>query len=221
MTRPEVLLQLRGVSKTYRSEGEAITALQQVDLDLAAGELTVLVGPSGSGKSTLLFVAGGWEQPDSGNVRTGGPLPDRPIAAMTWDQVAFVPQAVGLLDELTVRDNVEMAARFLGIDDAGRADTLLAQLHLDPLASRRPPEVSRGEQQRAAVARALLLRPPLLLADEPTAHQDHLRGALVLGAIRATADAGAACLVTSHDPASLNYADRVIQMTDGRVASGG
>jgi putative ABC transport system ATP-binding protein len=103
------------------------------------------------------------------------------------------------------------------VDDGGRADVLLAQLHLDRLASRRPPEVSRGEQQRAAVARALLLNPPLLLADEPTAHQDHERGALVLGAIRAAASAGAACLVTSHDPATLDYADRVIQMSDGRV----
>lgn len=212
------MLRLRAVRKTYHREGETITALDGVDLDLAPGELTVLVGPSGSGKSTLMFVAGGWEQPDSGSVSAGGVLPDHPVQTMTWDQVAFVPQAIGLLDELTVRDNVEMAARFLGLDDGRRVDELLVLLHLDRLAARRPPEVSRGEQQRAAVARALLLRPPLLLADEPTAHQDHERGALVLDALRTATDAGAACLVTSHDPASLAYADRVIRMSDGTVA---
>ncbi|MGW4589415.1 ABC transporter ATP-binding protein [Amycolatopsis thermoflava] len=204
------MLSLRGVRKSYGGT----PALRPVDVELAAGELVVLTGPSGSGKSTLLMIAGGWETPDGGEVVPHPPLPDLPVERMSWQDLGFVPQSISLFEELTLADNLALARGSAG------GGELLDALELGHLAERRPGEVSRGEQQRAAVARALVASPALVIADEPTSHQDHRRAQLVLGLLRAAADRGAAVLIASHDPAVVSRADREIRLGAGAVTRG-
>lgn len=197
------VLALRRVSKSYAGRG---TVLDGVDLDVAAGEVVAIAGRSGSGKTTLLTIVAGWEHPDAGSVE----LP----AGRAWSALALVPQALGLLDELTIGENVALPGRL-----AGQAHVdLLDELGIDHLVDRHPDEVSLGEQQRAAVARAAALRPALLVADEPVAHQDRRRGEAVLAALRhLAADAGTACLLATHDELALAAADRVLELHAGHL----
>jgi ABC-type lipoprotein export system ATPase subunit len=213
----EPLLEARGLDKSYRRGTERVHALRGVDLALYPGELVALVGPSGSGKSSLLGLLAGWEPPDAGQLTwaMGGP------AAPAWSELATVPQALGLLDDLTVRENVALPVRLrLGPGRAreGRTEELLGLFGLAELADRAPSETSLGQQQRAAVARALVLSPQLVLADEPSAHQDAAWVHDVFAALRQVVhDRGAACLVATHDPDALAFADRVLHLVDGEL----
>jgi putative ABC transport system ATP-binding protein len=196
---------VRGVTKHY---GNTI-AVDDVSLDLAAGETGVLLGRSGSGKSTLLMVLGGWLPPDAG---------DTGIASTAWSEVGYMPQRFGLLPELTVAENVALPLRVSHAEDDERVATLLGLLALADLASRPPTETSIGQQQRVALARALVQRPAILLADEPSSHQDRRSADRVWEAIAAARAEGTACLVATHDEAAAAYADRVWQIADGRLA---
>lgn len=216
MTMPGPVLSVSGVRKSYTG----VAALRPVDLALAPGELVVLTGPSGSGKSTLLMIVGGWETPDEGEVVAHPPLPDVPMHAMSWQQVAFVPQSIGLLDELTIRENLAFAARLGGERAVAGVAGLLSSLDLDALADRLPAEVSGGERQRAAVGRALAAEATLVLADEPTSHQDRKRTTAILAALRSAADTGTAVLVASHDPVVHDFADREIALDHGELSAG-
>lgn len=216
-----VSIQVVDADKSYRRGSEVVHALRSVSLSVASGELVALVGPSGSGKSTLLFALAGWETLDAGSTQVLGATPfDR-----RWGEVAVVPQALGLINELTLRENAALPARLGGLSAesqkaaAGELERLLAALHLDAVAHRRPSSTSLGEQQRAAVARALVLAPPVVLADEPSTHQDHLRAGLVFHLLRGAVERGAAVVAATHDPASYDYADRVVEMRDGAVVS--
>ena len=194
------------VHKRYGS----LEALRGVSLTLEPGELLVLVGPSGSGKTTLLNVVAGWEEPDRGSVAFGtGP---------SWDDLAVVPQAPGLLAELTLLENVLLPARLRRRDGAADvAAGLLERLGLDDLHGRFPDEVSHGQQQRAAIARALVLGPRAIAADEPTAHLDAASAQLVLDLLSQVIEGGTACLVTTHDPHVVAAATRVVHLHDGLV----
>jgi putative ABC transport system ATP-binding protein len=214
---------VENLTKRYRRGSETVTALDDVSLVLAPGELTVAAGPSGSGKTTLLSIMAGFETADAGVVRFDSPLPagSDPLA-MTWRDLAFVPQALALLDELSVRENVDLPALLdpPAADERGEpADDLLARFEIGHLADRYPSMTSGGEQQRTAVARALRLHPPLLLGDEPTGHQDRGRIDLVIGILRAHAYAGNVVLISSHDEAVISAADRVLTLADGRLVS--
>jgi putative ABC transport system ATP-binding protein len=206
-----------GLVKRYRRGAETVTALAGVDLRVAAGELVALVGPSGSGKSTLLAVLCGWETPDEGRLAHAGT--DRRPDAAGWDELALVPQALGLVADLSLADNVLLPARLRGSlrAEQPRAAQLLEDFGLTALAGRLPAQASLGEQQRAAVARALLLRPALLLADEPTAHQDRGHADRLLDAVAEAAHRGSAVLVATHDEQAWERADRVLAMRDGRL----
>ena len=193
------VLSMTGVSKTYGD----VPALRQVDLTLLPGELVVVTGPSGSGKSTLLMIAGGWETTDSGQV-----TPE--VSGKSWQDVGFVPQSISLLDELTVTENLAFARN---PRSAAGLEALLDGLDLTRFADRTPGEISRGEQQRTAVARALAADAALVLADEPTSHQDRRRATMVLENLRRAADRGAAVLIASHDPAVHDYADRGLDLS--------
>lgn len=205
-----------GVRRWFRSGDERIVPVDGVDLDVHAGEVVVLTGPSGSGKTTLLQVLAGFHPPDEGIVRwgaTGDGTPD-------WHAVAVVPQSLGLLAELTAAENVAMPLLARGDEPAaaGRlAHEMLAALDADHLAERLVGEASLGQQQRVAVARALVGRPSILVADEPTSHQDAEHAGLVLAAVRTAAGLGTACVIAGHDPRLATVADRVVRLVDGRI----
>ena len=217
----EPVLGATGVSKAYRRGAERVVALEDVSFRLAAGEFVTVSGPSGSGKTTLVNVLAGWETPDVGEVRWADEQVDP--AAPDWWALAIAPQRLGLLDELTVHENVELPLRLrfgAGRDDtAERVDTALETFGLHALAHRLPYEVSLGEQQRTALARALVVQPRVLLADEPTGHQDAGWAAGVITGLRQARDAGTAVLVATHDDEVIVRADRAVELRDGRVAA--
>lgn len=208
MTGP-VLVSVEGVEVRI---GRAL-ALPPVDLAVTGGEVVVVHGPSGSGKTTLLGVLAGWLEPTAGRVRWGPPLDGADRAR--WHRTTVVPQLLGLLPELSLLENVAVAHRLAGAPwPASRQAALgaLADVGIADLADRRPDEVSLGQQQRAAVARALTTGPALVLADEPSAHLDAGTTTLVLDALRRAARSGSAVVVASHDPAVLAAADRRVAL---------
>ncbi len=210
---PESVVRLRGVTKTYGRGDEAVHALRDVNLEARAGEVVGLVGRSGSGKTTLLNVAAGWELPDEGQVESPGD------GAGGWSEIAVLPQHLGLMDELSVRENVEYPARMAGELDERRdlIDDLIEALGLGELGSRYPGETSLGEQQRVALARAVVLRPRLLIADEPTGHQDAGWASRIMWTLRSAAGAGSCCVIATHDRELIDQLDRGYSMSDGRL----
>jgi putative ABC transport system ATP-binding protein len=210
-----VTISVRHVTRRFRRGAESVTALDEVSMDLYPGELTVAAGPSGSGKTTLLSVIAGYERADAGSVTSDG----RPTAGLAWPALGFVPQSLTLLDELTVAENVDLPWRLNPGVPGWSTEELLELLEIGHLAGRYPSQVSGGEQQRTALGRALRLRPDILLADEPTGHQDRARVDLVLGILRQHAYAGHVVLISSHDEAVISLADRVVTLADGRVVA--
>lgn len=204
--------------KTYAQGGKRLTVLDDVSLVLHRGRLASVFGRSGSGKTTLLNVLFGWENPDSGALwRLGDD--ERAGSEPGWHELALVPQKFGLIDELTVRENVEYPSRLarrLAEDRAG-IEALLMELALQPLADRFPAEISVGEQQRVALARALAVVPRILLADEPSGHQDATSARQVLAAMRAATSAGTSGLVATHNEALAPQLDMAYRMQGGRL----
>jgi putative ABC transport system ATP-binding protein len=219
-TSPETelrfILDANGLSKAYRRGEEVVHALDDVSLTLRAGELVGLVGRSGSGKTTLLNVIAGWEHADGGTIDRVGTH-----AIPGWDELAVVPQKLGLFDELSVRENLEYPARLHDrLEELGeRVDELMEDLGIAHLAARYPKETSLGEQQRTAVARALVLAPTLVLADEPTGHQDAVSERRVLEAFGRAAAEGGSCLIATHNASLAPRLDRVLEMADGRLSA--
>jgi putative ABC transport system ATP-binding protein len=204
------VLRVDGLAKAYG----ATRAVDGASLDLAAGELGVLLGRSGSGKSTLLMMLGGWLPADAGRVEIAGVAGG---ATPGWAAVGYLAQRFGLLPELSVAENVALPFRLAGLPDEGRVELLLDRLGLSALAGRYPAETSVGQQQRVALARALALRPSLLLADEPSSHQDAGFAGRTWDVLLEARDEGTACLVATHDPAAAERADRVWEIADGRL----
>lgn len=215
------VVEAQGLEKVYRRGPEEVHALRGASFALASGEIVALVGPSGSGKTTLLNVIVGWESPDGGEIvwsdgarRQGLDLP--------WAEVAILPQSHGLVEELSVRENVELPARLSGRLDreaSTRTGELLDELGLSALADRAPAECSIGEQQRTALGRALVQSPRLLLADEPTGHQDSVWAGEVFRILVRAAKQGTACLVATHNQEAVRWVDRVLTIRDGDVHS--
>jgi ABC-type lipoprotein export system ATPase subunit len=207
------LLEVRGLQRHYQLGPEVVRALDGVDLDLSSGELVAVTGPSGSGKTSLLHVLVGWEQPDEGYVTWAFPTD----GSSAWHDLAVLPQRLGLMEEVSIKENVALPARLAPERATEDVPALLAELGLTDLAERLPTEVSLGEQQRSALARALVLRPRVLLADEPTGHQDEGWARTVVAALQRRCGEGMGALVVSHDPQVLERADRVLSMTDGQL----
>jgi len=220
--RVSTVVDARGLDKAYRRGDEQVHALRGVSLRLHPGELVALVGPSGSGKSTLLNVLCGWEHPDAGRLdwteALAGTAPER----LPWGRLAIVPQALGLLDDLSVEENILLPARLTGrlAELRPHAAELMSALGIAHLAARYPRQTSLGEQQRCAASRALLLSPTLLLADEPTAHQDAGWTNALFTAFRDLLRHGGCCLIATHNPETWGYADRVLSMSDGELREG-
>lgn len=220
-TRGDSVAEVSGLTKTYRRGPEEVHALDQVSLRLEPGRMIGLMGRSGSGKTTLLNVLAGWERADAGSVVWLGDREAR-LAERRWHEIAVLPQKFGLIEELTVRENIEYPARLHGSLESvrTRVEKLLGALGLEELERRAPSETSVGQQQRTALARALVLRPRLLLADEPSGHQDATWARGVFGCLRAAAADGTACLVATHNEEVSAYFDEVVRMANGRVEQG-
>jgi ABC-type lipoprotein export system ATPase subunit len=216
---PEELVVARGLVKIHGRGRAARRVLEGVDIDLRPGELVALVGPSGSGKSTLLHLIGGLDRPDGGLLRVAGVRLDnaseRTLAELRRHHIGFVFQFFHLIPELTGEENVQLAARMNG--GRRRAQRLIEDLGLGHLSHSRPHELSGGEQQRFALARALVNDPSLILADEPTGNLDSKSGAQVLALLRGLASEGRAVLLVTHDHDATGMADRVLTLRDGRL----
>ena len=216
------MLTAKDISKTYAGRTGPVQALAGVALEIQAGEFVAVQGPSGCGKTTLLLVLGALLSPEAGTVTLDG---TDPYAADGETRARFRARHVGsvfqqfhLIPYLSVRDNVRTAA--LALDEPGaddRADALIARFGLSARAGHVPSELSVGERQRAALARALLNRPKLVLADEPTGNLDEASGATVLSALAEYAREGGAVLMVTHDPRASGMAHRVLTMHAGRL----
>ncbi|HET9015040.1 MAG TPA: ABC transporter ATP-binding protein [Thermomicrobiaceae bacterium] len=218
------LIRLSDVSKLYQTGRRSIVALDHVDLTIASGEWVAVLGPSGCGKSTLLNLLSGIDQPSSGSVEIDGvvlsDLGEERLAHWRGTAVGIVFQFFQLMPTLTAVENV-----LLPMDLAGRryqrerATRLLERVGLEDLADHLPNELSGGEQQRVAIARALANEPGLILADEPTGNLDSAAGQRVLELLDEMWRAGKTIILVTHDRTVANYASRVIEMRDGRIAS--
>ncbi len=216
------LVALTHASKSY-GDKVVTPALVPTDLELRAGELTLLLGPSGSGKTTLLNLIGGLDRPTEGRVvvdgRDLGALSRRELTLFRRELLGFVFQFFNLVPNLTARENILVAAELTGATRED-ADRWLARVGLEGLGDRFPSELSGGQQQRVAIARALAKRPRLLLADEPTGALDHESGEKIVELLVEAAHVeGCAVVVVTHDEDLVRHADRVIRLRDGRIAA--
>lgn len=196
------LVEMRGASRLW----DGVVGLHPFDLHVDRGEVVVVKGRSGSGKSTLLALVAGLCVPDGGTVIVDGA---QPLVDMPWAQLAIVPQVLALATELSVRENITDSAPH---SDDTHIDALLVLLDLVEIARRTITEISMGQQQRVAVARAIGVTPSLLLADEPTSFQDSAHTSVVVAALRHAAVGGAGVLVATHDPTMIAAADRVLEV---------
>ena len=212
----------RALSKVYEA-AQPVVALDKVDLDIEAGEFLAVVGPSGGGKSTLLHMLAGIDRPTSGTVTVGGRdivrLSEKELTLYRRRDAGMVFQFFNLLPHLTVLENVELPRALDGLSDAAsRARDLLDRVGLLPRAAAHPYELSGGEMQRAAIARALVTGARLLLADEPTGNLDSANGARVLELLdEVRRERGVTLVLATHSPAAARRADRAIQLSDGRL----
>jgi len=216
------LLQLVAVSKRYAQGDAEITVLDGVDLTVDPGEAVALVGPSGSGKSTLLHLAGGLDRPDAGQVlldgRDLGTLSVGERAVLRRQRIGFIFQFFHLVPGLTVAENVELPLLLDGRRDRdGKVPELLERVGLGHRAGHQPGQLSGGEMQRTAIARALVADPEIVLADEPTGNLDSASGAVILDLLaEAVRDAGCALVLVTHDAGAARRGDRVLHLRDGR-----
>ena len=219
------VLSVRGVTRTYDSAAGPLTVLKGVDLDVMPGEVVGLIGPSGSGKSSLLHAAGLLERPTSGEIlidgRDVGDLPERARTHIRLASIGFVYQFHHLLAEFDARDNVALPLRIAGVNQAdarARAAEVLTALGLGERLTHQPAQMSGGEQQRVAVARALANRPRLLLADEPTGNLDPATSQTVFEALHdLVKKTGVAALIATHNMELAGHMDRVFALKDGHL----
>jgi putative ABC transport system ATP-binding protein len=227
MTAMTALLEARGLRKVYAQGEAAMVALDDVDVDVHRGELTLLMGPSGSGKTTLLSILGGILRPTTGTVAIDGRsfdgLADRELSDFRLRTIGFVFQGFNLFPTLSALQNVELALDLRGIRGAvarRQASALLEQVGLASKLHVHPGELSGGQKQRVAIARALAGDPAILLADEPTAALDSTSGHSVMQLMQRLAlEGGRAVVIVTHDGRMESYANRIVGMADGRITS--
>jgi putative ABC transport system ATP-binding protein len=222
-TGPAPVLELAGVVKQYPGD-PPVTAVAGIDLRIGQGELAAIVGPSGSGKSTLLHIMGTLERPTRGVVRVAGEdtsaMSDRQLSGLRAWRVGFVFQQFFLIDGVSVLDNVAGGLLYRGGRAAERrrlAEAAIERVGLSQRRDHRPNQLSGGEQQRTAIARAVAGRPALIMADEPTGNLDTATGASILELLRELHRDGTTIIVITHDPDVAAAMDRRIELRDGRI----
>lgn len=218
------MIKLSKIQRVFRTHDIETTALQQIDLNIQAGEFVAIMGPSGCGKSTLLAILGMLDSPSSGSYCFDGQdishFSEQQLANLRKASVGFVFQSFNLIDELTVFENVELPLQYLQIGAAERKRRVLAMLQrvgIDHRANHLPQQLSGGQQQRVAVARALVINPKLILADEPTGNLDSKNGEEVMTMLRELNQAGTTVVIVTHSEKEGSYADRLVRMLDGRI----
>ncbi|WP_206023688.1 ABC transporter ATP-binding protein [Saccharibacillus alkalitolerans] len=221
---PSVILKAVHLCKTYAAGGEQFHAVRNVSLDIREGEFTVIMGDSGSGKSTLLYVLSGMDAPTSGEIHFEGERIDRykekKMAAFRSRKIGYVYQSINLVPDLTLFENIALPGYIAGLGKAEtekRAAELMNEMEISPLRRRLPSQVSGGQQQRAAIARALIHSPSLLFADEPTGSLNHEHGVAVLDILTACNRRGQSVVMVTHDIKAAARADRLILIRDGRI----
>ncbi len=210
-----------GLTKTYKRGAESVHALSDVSFTIRRGEFVAIVGPSGAGKTTLLHLLGCMDTPTSGKLILDGQpaigLSDGALTRLRREKVGFVFQHFGLLPTLTVLENVMLPTLFSGRQTHRRAEELLAGVGMTHRARHRPHELSGGEMQRAAIARALINSPALLLADEPTGNLDTANGEAILALFQSLNRSGITIAVVTHNPTLATAAHRQLSLQDGRL----
>jgi putative ABC transport system ATP-binding protein len=214
------MIEIRNLVKSYGSGDAKVHALRGVDLDVAPGEILMLMGPSGSGKTTLLSIMGCILQATSGSVRIAGTeivgLPEKKLPKIRLENFGFVFQGFNLFPALTARENVDVAVK-LKKSRVSAAD-LLTQVGLGDKLNSYPADLSGGQKQRIAIARALAGEPPIILADEPTAALDSHSGKTVMEILSGLArQRRRAVVIVTHDSRVLHYADRIVRIQDGMI----
>lgn len=220
----DVIAELKGASKVFRSGNHIITALEKTDLVLRRGELMLLIGPSGSGKTTLLSLIGCVLYPTEGCVCINGistkDLNDRELARLRRKEIGFVFQNFNLIAPLNAEENIRVPLLLNRFPSKTQKNRIARAVSLVGLSERQrsyPRQLSGGEQQRVAIARALVADPAIILCDEPTASLDSDSLGVIMDELRSLADAGKAVAVVTHDPRLEKYADHIIHLNNGRV----
>jgi putative ABC transport system ATP-binding protein len=218
------MLRMTNLSRVYRTDMVETSALDGIDLSIARGEFVAIMGPSGCGKSTLLNIVGMLDSPTSGSYLFDGTevagLNEATLSGIRKSAIGFIFQSFNLVDELTVRENIELALLYHGIPAARRrerVDAVMDKVGIGHRARHRPSQLSGGQQQRVAVARAVVGEPKLILADEPTGNLDTAHGDEVMRMLRTLNDEGATIAMVTHSPAHAAFAQRTVDILDGRV----
>lgn len=221
--QPRIAARAVDVVKTYGQGESTVRALDGATVAIPAGRFTAVMGPSGSGKSTLVHALAGLDHVDSGQVLLGGTdlttLSERERTLLRRDRLGFVFQSFNLLPALTAQENIALPLTLAGTKpDPAWQDELVDMLDLRERLTHRPAQLSGGQQQRVAVGRALIARPELVFADEPTGNLDSRAGASLLAFLRdATRTFGQTIVMVTHDPVAASYADQVVFLADGRI----
>jgi putative ABC transport system ATP-binding protein len=222
------LVELRNVSKIYHLGGEEIRALDDLSLDIEAGEFISIIGPSGSGKSTLMHILGCLDTPTRGTLKLDGTeiqdASKKELARIRNEKIGFVFQFFNLLPKLTVLQNVELPMIYSGVSSRQRRERAMAALKLVDLENRarhRPMQLSGGQQQRAAIARALVNNPKIIFADEPTGNLDSHTGEAILGLFLMLSQQGRTIALVTHDPEIAAVTPRRIEIRDGKISRHG
>ena len=212
-----------GVSKVYGSEATAVRALDDLSIQVPEAGFTAIMGPSGSGKSTLLHCLAGLDRPTAGQIFLGDveitARSENELTLIRRDQIGFVFQAFNLIPMLDAAENITLPLSLAGrTADQAWLDRVIKTVRLGDRLDHRPDQLSGGEQQRVAVARALVTKPKVIFADEPTGNLDSRSGAEILAFMReAVDDLGQTVVMVSHDPVAASYADRAVFLADGRI----
>ena len=210
------------LSRAYETAGATVLAVNNVDLEVGAGELLAVTGRSGSGKTTLLNLLSGLDRPTAGTVffqgRDVARLPERELVDLRRRKIGFVFQSFGLMPLLSAQENVELPLHIMGVSwrqRRRRAEEALDSVGLGPRAKHRPYELSGGEQQRVSIARALVTSPEVVFADEPTGELDTTTARSIIGILRRISEEGTTIIAATHDLALAEASDRRLEMADG------
>lgn len=221
------IIELKGVSKSFKLADRTVEVLKNVDLDIAEGEFISIMGPSGSGKSTLLYLMGGLDQASEGSILINGvrmsKLSDDDESSMRRNDIGFVFQAYNLIENLTLQENILLPALLEGKkrrDVMKKAEELMGIVGILDRRHHTPKELSGGEQQRAAIARALINEPKILFADEPIGNLDSRTGTEILKLLQNINNTkGITILMVTHSEESTKYGNRIIRLKDGQIVA--